>query len=220
MFRKLFKNLTRAGLLLAGVGTLLLLAPQWLARGYAQPKITTVDEAGPRPVALVFGAGLTRSGSASAVLRDRVRTAVELYFAGKVEVLLMSGHRDGAFYDEPAAMKEYALRLGVPEADIALDPAGQRTYDSCYRARAIFHVQEAILVTQAFHLPRALLTCNALGVHAVGVPAQESRYWQGALEFWTAREYPATLAAFWDVFFAHPKPVLGKPEPIFPLEAQ
>ena len=220
MFRKVFKNLARLILPLAGVGALILLAPQWLARGYAEPRITTVDGASPRPAAIVFGAGLTRSGNASAVLRDRIRTAAELFFTGKVDVLLMSGDNSDINYDEPTAMKEYALSLGVPEENIVLDFAGRRTYDTCYRARAIFGVEEAFLVTQAFHLPRALFTCNMLGVNAVGVAAYESRYWEGAMEFWTVREYPATATAFWDIFIARPEPVLGNPEPIFSLEMQ
>jgi vancomycin permeability regulator SanA len=220
MLRKWFKNLLRLILILAGVGALILLTPQWLARGYAQAKITTVESTPSRPVAIVFGAGLNRSGNASTVLRDRIRTAAELYFAGKADVLLMSGDNSDVYYDEPSAMKDYALGLGIPEEAIVLDFAGQRTYDTCYRARAIFGVEQAILVTQAYHLPRALFTCNLLGVNAIGTPAQESRYWNGALEFWTIREYPATTAAFWDVFFAQPQPILGTPEPIFPLEAQ
>jgi SanA protein len=154
------------------------------------------------------------------VLRDRIRTAAELFFTGKVDVLLMSGDNSDINYDEPTAMKEYALSLGVPEENIVLDFAGRRTYDTCYRARAIFGVEEAFLVTQAFHLPRALFTCNILGVNAVGVAAYESRYWEGAMEYWTMREYPATATAFWDIFFARPEPILGNPQPIFPLEAQ
>jgi len=214
MVRKWFKNLARWIILLVGIGALILLTPQWLARGYAEPRLATVDGTSPRPVAIVFGAGLTRSGNASAVLRDRIRTAAELYFTGKVEVLLMSGDNSDVYYDEPTAMKEYALTLGIPEEAIVLDFAGRRTYDTCYRARAIFGVSDAILITQAYHLPRALFTCNMLGISAVGVPAQESRYWRGAIEFWTMREYPATAAAFWDVFFARPEPILGNPEPI------
>lgn len=220
MFRRIIKKTIRFTLILTVVGVILLLTPQSLAQAYAQPRMKTVDSAPSLPVAIVFGAGLTRSGNASAVLRDRIRAAADLYFAGKVEKLLMSGDNSDIYYNEPSAMREYALSLGVPEADIVLDFAGRRTYDTCYRARAIFGVTDAILVTQAYHLPRALLTCNLLGVTATGVPAYESRYWRGALEFWTIREYPATAAAFWDLFFARPEPILGEPEPIFYQELQ
>jgi SanA protein len=101
-----------------------------------------------------------------------------------------------------------------------LDYAGRRTYDTCYRARAIFGVQEAILVTQGFHLPRALYTCNQLGVQAIGVSADLRDYRRGALVYWHARETPATLVALWEVQISRPLPVLGYPEPIFPKEAQ
>ncbi len=220
MFRKTFRKPFRLLLILTGMGALIFFIPQWLARGYAQPRLVTVDSTPARPVAIVFGAGLTRSGTASAVLRDRIRTAADLYFADKVDILLMSGDNSYVYHDEPTAMKAYALTLGIPEEDIVLDFAGRRTYDTCYRARAIFGVTNAILVTQAYHLPRALLTCNGLGVNAMGVPAYESRYWRGALEYWTLREYPATITAIWDVFFARPEPILGEPLPIFPLEVQ
>ena len=96
-------------------------------------------------------------------------TAAQLYFSGKVEKLLMSGDNRFVDYNEPEAMRQYARSLGVPEEAIVLDYAGRRTYDTCYRARDIFGVQSAILVTQNFHLPRALFTCNALGIRATGV---------------------------------------------------
>lgn len=173
-----------------------------------------------RPVAIVFGAGLTRSGEASAVLRDRIRTAANLYFAGKVEKLLMTGDNSTIEYNEPAAMREYALSLGIPDEDIVLDYAGRRTYDSCYRAREIFGVEKAILVTQDFHLPRALYLCNMLGVDGVGVAADNYRYRRMSLLFWNTRELAATVTALVDVHVTRPLPILGEPEPIFSTKAQ
>lgn len=90
------------------------------------------------------------------MFRDRVDTAIDLYKAGKVQKLLVSGDNRFANYNEPGAMMAYAIAHGVTPADIQPDYGGHRTYDTCYRAQAIFQVQEAILVTQAFHLPRAL----------------------------------------------------------------
>jgi len=220
MFRKVLTKVLRVAVVLAGVGGLIFVGPQLLTRLFFQDQLYSVADAPARRVAIVFGAGLRWDGTPSAVLRDRVRTASELYFAGKADVLLMSGDNRFEDYNEPAAMKAFALSLGVPEEAIVLDFAGRRTYDTCYRARAIFGVTDAILVTQKFHLPRALYTCNALGVSAVGVVAQQSRYWRGALGLWTVREFLATTVAFWDVYVARPVPVLGNPEPIFPLEAQ
>jgi SanA protein len=119
-------------------------------------------------------------------------------------------------YNEPAVMRDLALSLGVPEDAIVLDFAGRRTYDTCYRAKAIFGVDEAILVTQAFHLPRAIYECNRLGVDSIGVEADLRVYRKSSMLYWNGRELLATVAALWDVNITHPIPVLGDPEPIFP----
>jgi SanA protein len=178
-----------------------------------------VEQAPVRPVVIVFGAGLSRDGSPSPVLRDRVATAARLYFAGKAEKILMSGDNRFLDYNEPGSMKNYAVELGVPDDAIVLDYAGRRTYDTCYRAGSIFGVRSALLVTQSFHLPRALYSCNILGVDAVGVPADMREYRPRSLAWWHGREIGATLVALLELHITHPLPVLGDPEPIFPLEA-
>ena len=132
----------------------------------------------------------------------------------------MSGYNTSVHHDEPGAMRDFALSLGVPDEDIVLDYAGRRTYDTCYRAREIFNIDSAILVTQAFHLPRALYTCNTLGVKAVGVPADLRQYRRSSLAFWNLRETIATVVALWELHISLPEPILGNPEPIFPQEAQ
>lgn len=165
------------------------------------------------PVAIVFGAGLQRDGRASLVLRDRVETAAELYWSGKVERILLSGDNRFVDYNEPGAMREYALSLGLPEDALVLDYAGRRTYDTCLRAREIFGVRRALLVTQHYHLDRALLTCDALGLEVEGVAADRHVY--RALRFWWVRELAATTQAFWDLYVDPPDDiVLGEPEPI------
>lgn len=181
---------------------------------YAAPRTFTVKDVPAKRVALVFGAGLYRDGSASPVLRDRVETAVQLYQQGKVDKLLMSGDNSFETYNEPAAMRQYALNFGVPDKDIVLDYAGRRTYDSCYRARAIFQAQSAILVTQSFHLPRALFLCNMLGVEAVGVEANNLYFRSISRLIWNTRELFATAQSILDVYVLQPLPVLGAPEPI------
>lgn len=206
-------------ILLAVIASLVLLAPRAIALIYAHSRTYQVDNAPSRQVAIVFGAGLWRDGSPTPVLRDRIATAAQLYFSGKVAKLLLSGDNRFEYYNEPGAMKSYALQLGVPEADIVLDYAGRRTYDTCYRAKVIFSVGEAVLVTQGFHLPRALYTCNKLGLSAVGVLADQRTYQRGALFYWHLREIPASLVALIDVHFSRPVPVLGAPEPIFSPEA-
>jgi SanA protein len=165
--------------------------------------------------AIVFGAGLYRVGSPSAVLRDRVQTAAELYKAGKVEIILMSGDNSSLNYNEPGAMQKYAVQLGVPEKAIVLDFAGRRTYDTCYRAKSIFGISEAMLITQDYHLPRALFTCKILGLKTVGISADRRNYRIGTYIYWRLREIPATFTAFIDLFFRKPQPILGDPEPIF-----
>ncbi|MDZ4159842.1 MAG: ElyC/SanA/YdcF family protein [Anaerolineaceae bacterium] len=200
-------------LLLAG---LLLWLPRLLTHGYAQSRTYGIENVPQARAAIVFGAGLQHDGSPAAVLKDRVETAAKLYFAGKVEKLLMSGDNRFVNYNEPGAMLEHAESLGVPREDIVLDYAGRRTYDTCYRARFIFGIEEAILVTQKFHLPRALYTCSVLGINSTGVAADQRVYRRAALAYWQMRETPATLVALWELWVSKPIPVLGNPEPIFP----
>ena len=204
-------------LLILGILGLLLLFISRLVTGlYARGRIYTPAAVPGRRVAIVFGAGLSRSGKPTPVLADRVTAAANLYLAGKVEKLLMSGDNRFVNYNEPEAMRKLAVSLGVPNDAIVLDYAGRRTYDTCYRARAIFQVDQAILVTQAFHMPRALYLCGHLGVDSVGVTSDLHVYRRSSLVVWNARELLATAAALWDVNLGHPVPVLGKQEPIFP----
>jgi len=204
-------------LALAGVGVLLLSRAWVLFRAHSA--ITTAENAPTRPVAIVFGAGLLRDGSPTPVLRDRVATAADLYFRGKVQKLLLSGDNRFLNYNEPEAMRQYALALGMPAEALVLDYAGRRTYDTCYRAKAIFGVESALLVTQKYHLPRAVYTCRALGIGATGVPADRRRYPATPYIYWNLREVLATARALLDVHITHPLPVLGKFEPIFPEES-
>ena len=213
--RKFFRRIIRIISILAAVGIAGLLLPRLVTSIHALNRIYSAGEAPARPVAIVFGAGLWRDGSPTPILRDRVATAAELYFAGNVDKLLMSGDNTTIYYNEPGAMREYALQLGVPEDDIVLDYAGRRTYDTCYRAQAIFGVKSAILVTQDFHLPRALYICSALGLDAVGVSADRQAYRRSSLFIWNFRELFATFTALADVHVLRPLPVLGKYEPIF-----
>lgn len=194
-----------------------LFLPRFVIDLQAVPRTFTVDTLPAKRVAIVFGAGLRPDGSAGPVLRDRVQTAVNLYQAGRVEVLLMSGDNRFVEYNEPEAMREHALRLGVPDEDIVLDYAGRRTYDTCYRAAEIFQVDSAVLVTQNFHMPRALFLCNALGVQSVGVEADNTYFRKISRLIWNTRELFATSQAVWDVYVENPIPVLGDLQPIFSI---
>jgi len=216
MFKRLMKFLFRLTLTLGLLGLVGLLLPRFILLLYAKPRTFSATTVPPRRAAIVFGAGLWRDGSPTPVLQDRVRTAANLYFNGKVEKLLMSGDNRFVEYNEPEAMRQFAHSLGVPDEDIVLDYAGRRTYDTCYRARDIFRVDSVILVTQDFHLPRALYLCNMLGVEALGVPADIQYYRKISRAVWHLRETLATFGAITDVMYARPVPVLGDPEPIFP----
>jgi len=212
--------LVRLMLIAISLGLIALILPRILTSLYSRQRIISMQTVPKRPVAIVFGAGLWRDGSPTPVLRDRVSTAVDLYNSGLVDKLLFSGDNRTINYNEPAAMKTYAVNLGIPDEAIVLDYAGHSTYDTCYRARDIFHVTEAILVTQKFHLPRAIYVCNTLGITAIGVPSDLRKYRNRSLLFWNLREIPATFVAFWEVYVSKPTPILGVPEPIFPTEAQ
>jgi vancomycin permeability regulator SanA len=158
-------------------------------------------------VAIVFGAGIRPDGRLSRILADRVDAAIALYQQGRVQKLLMTGDNSRVDYDEVSAMRRYALTRGVAAADITRDYAGFRTYDSCFRARAIFGVTEAVLVTQRYHLPRAVYTCRALGVAAVGVGTPDwGAYHPLLIARYQLREAIATVVALGEVHLTRPLP--------------
>ena len=126
----------------------------------------------------------------------------------------MSGH-----IPEPASMRDYAVEQGVPFEAIMLDEGGSRTYDTCYRASEGYQIADAILVTQNYHQARALYTCTQLGLSVTGVPAQQSRYFRGALTIWNVREFIATGAALWDLHIDSPEVSLDSVQAISNVEA-
>ncbi|MBF2066748.1 MAG: YdcF family protein [Calothrix sp. C42_A2020_038] len=167
-------------------------------------------------VAVVFGAGIRPDGTPTPMLADRVAAAVDLYKLGRVQKLLMTGDNSRNDYDEVTAMQRYAVSKGVPIEDITLDHAGFSTYESCYRAKEIFGVKEAILVTQNFHLPRAVYTCRQLGIEATGFGTPDwGIYSKTGVSYYTAREKLSTLKALWEVHVTRPLPTfLGRFEGI------
>ncbi|MDF1498858.1 MAG: ElyC/SanA/YdcF family protein [Anaerolineales bacterium] len=175
---------------------LAIMLPRWILQWRYARSITTVEAAPPKATAIVFGAGLRRDGRPTAVLADRVSTAVELYEQGKVSGLLMSGSASFYAFSEADAMRDYARSLGIPADAIRIDTAGDRTYLTCLNARDEFKITSALLVTQEFHLPRALVLCDALGIDAIGVSADLREY--RAEGFWSFRETAATFRALWD----------------------
>lgn len=174
-----------------------------------QSRIKTVDSVHSQKIALVLGASLLRRQPGIA-LEDRLQTALELYKKKKISKFLLSGDNRSVDYNEPMAMKRYLLEKKVPEGDLILDFAGRRTYDSCYRAKEIFGLSSVIIVTQKYHLPRALYLCNRLGIDAYGVSADKKKY--GAFLKWEARELIASFLAWVDIHSPSAKPLLGKKE--------
>jgi len=193
-----------------GMGMFLLLWPRLVDR-YYQRFVYAQDDVPSERVAIVFGARVYSDGRWSAMLQDRVETAVQLYHAGKVQKILVSGDNRFEDYDEPSRMMDYAMNRGVPAEDIQPDYAGRRTYDTCYRAKAIFQLDSAVLVTQDFHLPRALFTCGYVGVEAVGGSADLRAYHPMTMRWSTARAFLDNIRALVDVVRRKPAPVLGAP---------
>ena len=125
---------------------------------------------------LVLGALVRKDGSPSYMLQDRLDVGIKLYKAGAAPKLLLSGDHGQVRYDEVNVMKEYALEQGVPKKDIFLDHAGFSTYDSIYRAKAVFQVEKMIVVTQGYHQYRALYGCEKMGIDAWGAAADQTTY--------------------------------------------
>lgn len=198
------------------LSALVVLAPlalrAWVGLRTADQVYTDMLDAPSSPAAIVLGAGYWPGGRLSHALADRMDTAIALYEAARVNKLLLTGDNRYADYNEPEAMAAYAQSRGVPREDLVLDYAGRRTYDSCYRASAIFGLERAILVTQEFHLPRALYTCNQLGLETVGVVADRRTYLRAT--WYQLRELFALTRAWLDLKLFKPVPVLGEPIPV------
>lgn len=161
---------------------------------------------------LVLGAGVYKNGSPSPVLRDRLETAYELYRSGKIKKLLLSGDHGGKYYDEVNTMKGYLESKGVPQQDIFLDHAGFDTYNSITRANKIFLVDDMIIITQQFHLPRAIYIAKEQEIKVAGISADKRKYMH--LNYLKFRESLANIKAFFETI-VHRKPrFLGEKIPI------
>lgn len=164
-----------------------------------------------RQVAVVFGASV-RGKQLSATLERRVEAAVELHRRGRVERILVSGDNSSPYYNESDAMRRRVLALGVPEEDVVSDFAGFSTYETLYRARELFGVRRPVLVTQGYHLPRALYIARGLGLDAVGLEAEPAGgAHAGAMSL---REILASVKAFVQVEITQPLPTYLGPEEV------
>ncbi|MGW2084344.1 SanA/YdcF family protein [Streptomyces sp. NPDC001880] len=188
----------------------LALAPSTWTYAVAGSRVGTTADAPAHEVAVVFGAGLWK-GRPSPYLANRLRTAAELYRDGKVKVVLVTGDNSRKEYDEPDAMRAYLREHGVPDERIVSDFAGFDTWDSCVRAKKVFGVDRAVLVSQGFHIRRAIALCRSAGIDAygVGVDAVHDTTWY----YGGTREVFAAGKAALDALFRPDPHFLGPREP-------
>ncbi|WP_328478583.1 YdcF family protein [Actinoplanes sp. NBC_00393] len=186
-------------------------ADHWV-RVTASDHIYDVSSVPGAPVALVLGAQVDPGGQPSAFLAARLEIARQLYRSGKVKAVLVSGDHAEWHYDEPGAMMVWLVARGVPVSQVVLDHAGFDTYDSCARAHRIFGVNRAIVVTQTFHLPRAVALCRSLGIEASGVGDETVRIYRPHWLRGEVREHGASLKAAVDVLSGRDPVFLGRRE--------
>ena len=176
---------------------------------YRYENVANVPE---KQTVLILGAAVYRKGKLSPFFQSRADAAIELYNAKKVSKILASGDNSTVEHNEVNAVKNYLVAKGIPEADIVLDHAGFDTYSTMYRARDIFKVSSVIIVTQSFHLPRAVFIARALGIEAYGLETSEEEGSIPAKNY--IREVFANEKAAIDIVF-HKKPkYLGETLPI------
>jgi SanA protein len=213
IWHAVFWPLLTAGILLVLAGLAVLVPNLVITQGAKDYIVQSVEDAPHAQVAIVLGARVWVDGTPMDMLGDRLETAVRLYEQGKVHKLLLSGEHYQVPYNQVDAMLKYVLERGVPEEDVFTDNAGLTTYDTMYRARDVFQVESALVVTQDFHLSRAVYTARRLGLDAIGVVADLQTYRDEAPN--AAREILARMNAILELHFTHPDPVeLGSPVPI------
>lgn len=183
----------------------------WWVHSRARPYVLPAERVEHAQVGIVLGALVYgKSGRLSPVLEDRVDTAIALYKAGKVERLLMSGDHGKSNYDEVNAMRRYARERGVPDDQIFTDHAGFNTYDTMARARRVFLVENAVVITNGFHLDRAVFLARSAGIRAQGVVADKRAYLDASYN--DSREFLARCKAVLNVYLWRPDPTFLGPE--------
>lgn len=194
----------RAALVMAGSAAVAPLGLAVLIHAVTRTRIVTIASAPRIPTLLVLGAEVLADGRPSRFLQARLDVARALYARGGVERIILSGDGTSRFYDEPAGMRSYLLQRGVPEQVLVTDPEGLDTYASCERARTSFGVDRAIVVSQRYHLPRALAICRLLGLEAWGVGDVSAKASPRTWAHGARREVAANLKLVWDVVSRRP----------------
>ena len=208
------KRLLIIAAVLAALAAGTVFVPDIIVVSSAKDRIITADEAAElenTDCVLILGAGV-RNGSPTPMLRDRLITGISLYKSGAAPKIIMSGDHGREDYDEVNVMKSYAVENGVPDSDVFMDHAGFSTYDSIYRAKAVFEADNIIIVTQKYHLYRALYIADKLGVNAVGVSADLDDY-SGQLKR-DLREIAARDKDFFSCLFKPEPKYLGEKIPV------
>lgn len=213
--KRFIKNILKAVLLLISTGLIFLLGINFYIKKTTDSRIISSESAAKLEdvdCILVLGAGVKSDKTPSLMLGERLDSGISLYQSGASSKLLMSGDHRQDNYNEVQVMKDYAIDAGVPSSDIFMDHAGVSTYDSVYRTKEIFQAKKVIIVSQEYHLYRALYLAKSLGIEAYGVAADTQRYKGQA---W--RDFREVLARDKDFFTAiiKPKPeVLGNTIPV------
>jgi vancomycin permeability regulator SanA len=208
--RKRLFLLVAVGLALLFGGRLILLAAASGTPDAAEPGGLAAVPASAHRAAIVFGAGLGADGKPSPLLLDRLRAAEKLLQDDRVDLLLLTGDNSRDEYDEPGAMLAQLAGDGVSRSQIAVDYGGRRTWDSCKRARSVFGIQHAVVVTNDFHRARTVVTCKAAGIEvdgAVGTPT--GKYPLSPRTKWRARELLASWRGGIDAWVRKPSVPVG-----------
>ena len=210
--RKIKRITIILGTLALGIFLFMIVLSNYIKNSTEAYIFRTIDTVPETHTAIVLGASVKGNGHLSTILEDRVETAYRLYQKGKVKRLLLSGDNGSKYYDEPTAMKAYLVNKGVPEAHIYLDYAGFDTYDSMYRAQAIFDVKDAIIVTQNFHLPRALYITQQLNLNYKGYVSDLHVFSHESSN--KKRELLANVKAFMELIYKKKPTYLGEQIPV------
>ena len=209
---KLLKRIIAALLILAALAAAGMIIIYRQAEKIGAQHTVAAADAGEADCIIVPGAGVS-GDRVSLALARRLDKALEIYNLGKIDRIIVSGDHGRKNYDEVNVMREYLAERGVPIENIFMDHAGFSTYDTIYRARDVFLVKRAVIVTQRLHLRRALYIADALGVECVGVEADNSTAASTRIQM--VREYPARIKAFLQCYILHSKPkYLGEAIPV------
>ena len=208
------KTMVKCSFFILLIFFIILIAINTYVKNSAEDRIISSDEAVNlnADCIIVLGAGVRADGTPSPMLKDRLLQGIALYDMGASDRLLMSGDNTKKGYDEVNTMKQYAIDHGVPSEHIFMDHAGISTYDSIYRAKEIFQAEKIIIVSQKYHLYRALYISDSLGVDAYGVSADPVIY--AGQEFREIREIVARTKDFVKCIIKPPASILGEAIPV------